>query len=358
MGCATVPTHSPVLPEAESAPVAALPEPSTPIPDESGKAEAIRDRLVISEPTTAQARELTEILPGHPYPWILLGLMALEENDLETSASAFYRALELEPDHQTALLGLGEIAGRKGDQTGMESYYEKAWKSSGSSDSANRLAYVKINNRQPDLARNILQESVLNHPGDVTARNNLAVVLDLSGISSEALDLLENSAHETPGIYETRAMIQLKEGHPDLAGTDIEAAFAEGSDGPSSLLLLGILNLQRGQLSAAEESLRSFIKEYPGYYEGYLNLGLTLRRQGRFSEAEAVYIEGVRATGNPDLYLNLGVLYELYLGKPKPALDNYRKFIELRGAESTRIQGWIGYLSGLPAVQNMENPSP
>jgi tetratricopeptide (TPR) repeat protein len=191
---------------------------------------------------------------------------------------------------------------------------------------------------------------VKNHPEDVTTRNNLAVVLDMSGKTSEALDLLENSTADNPEIFKTRAMIQLKEGHLDLAGKDIESSFAKGSAGPESLHLLGILNLQRGKLSAAEESFRNIIGKYPGYYEGYLNLGLTLRRQGRFKEASVVYVEGIAATGDPDLYLNLGVLYELYLGKPERALDNYRKFIELEGAESLRINGWIGYLSGLQSV--------
>ncbi len=353
-GCATAPGESPVEQKTTASSIGTTVEVVTPPPYPAEEAAALRDRLRSTEPTVARARELTEILPGHPYPWVLLGLASLAEDDLPTSTSAFNRALELDADHSTALLGLGDVAGRKGNLAEMEDYYEKAWKSSGDIEAANRLAYIKIKNRQPDIARSILQEAVKNHPEDVIARNNLAVVLDMSGITSEALDLLEYSAASDPGIFETRAMIQLKEGHPDLAGTDIESAFAKGSTGPESLLLLGILNLQRGDLSAAEGNLRDFTGKYPGYYEGYLNLGLTLRRQGRFKEAEAVYSEGIAATGAPDLYLNRGVLNELYLGRPEPALDNYKKFIELEGAESLRIKGWIGYLSGLRTVEKPE----
>ncbi len=353
-GCATSPGVSPVERKAAAGLPESRPGAASQPPEPAGKASAILQRFKTAEPAVARARELTDILPRHPYPWVLLGLASLAEDDLPTSTSAFNRALELDADHPTALLGLGDVAGRKGNLAEMEDYYEKAWKSSGDIEAANRLAYIKIKNRQPDIARSILQEAVKNHPEDVIARNNLAVVLDMSGITSEALDLLEYSAASDPGIFETRAMIQLKEGHPDLAGTDIESAFAKGSTGPESLLLLGILNLQRGDLSAAEGNLRDFTGKYPGYYEGYLNLGLTLRRQGRFKEAEAVYSEGIAATGAPDLYLNRGVLNELYLGRPEPALDNYKKFIELEGAESLRIKGWIGYLSGLRTVEKPE----
>lgn len=349
-GCATAPKESPAKRKITESSIATTVEAVTPHPVPGEDASAIRDRLRVTEPTVARARELTDILPGHPYPWILLGLASLAEDDLTTSTSAFNRALELNADHPTALLGLGDVAGRKGNLVGMEDYYEKAWKSSGDIEAANRLAYIKIKNRQPDIARSILQEAVKNHPEDVTIRNNLAAVLDMSGKTSEALDLLENTTADNPGIFKTRAMIQLKEGHLDLAGKDIESAFAKGPAGPESLHLLGILNLQRGKLSAAEESFRNIIGKYPGYSEGYLNLGLTLRRQGRFKEAAVVYSEGIAATGDPDLYLNIGVLYELYLGKPERALDNYRKFIELEGAESLRINGWIGYLSGLQSV--------
>ena len=44
------------------------------------------------------------------------------------------------------------------------------------------------------------------------------------------------------------------------------------------------------------------------------------------------------------MYLNLGILYEVYLGKLPQALEAYREYQELQasvGAEDARVKGWV-----------------
>ena len=100
---------------------------------------------------------------------------------------------------------------------------------------------------------------------------------------------------------------------------------------------------------------RKAIEAAPDKHEGYLNLGLSLRRQGLFTEAEKIYLQGIEAAPHPDLHLNLGVLYELYRGDNMKALHHYRSYLETGGGASDRVEGWVQYLEGVTASQKMEN---
>jgi lipoprotein NlpI len=67
-----------------------------------------------------------------------------------------------------------------------------------------------------------------------------------------------------------------------------------------------------------------------------------LRRQGDFASAERQYLACLAA--QPDYrpaYLNLGILYELYLGRPGDALDAYRRYQMLAAEPDPRVTGWM-----------------
>ena len=42
-----------------------------------------------------------------------------------------------------------------------------------------------------------------------------------------------------------------------------------------------------------------------------------------------------------EAYLNLGILYELYLGKLTQALEAYRRYQRLAGEPDRKVQGWV-----------------
>ncbi|NOY86507.1 MAG: tetratricopeptide repeat protein [Deltaproteobacteria bacterium] len=297
-------------------------------------------------PTTLEMIALTKVLPSHPYPWLMLGLAALNEGKDAMARRAFQNALQLDAGNPTALLGMGDLAEKTGNMSDAEKYYARVFKSTGNIQAAERLAYMRVKNGRPDNAIPVLQPVFDRANSSEMVRNTLAVALDLAGLSSEALDILGHDDYNNPTLFGTRAKIELKEGRPDLAEEDLERLFNRDPGGPETVLLLGVLNLQKGNLPVAEENFRKFIELTPQSPDGYLDLGLTLRRRGRFRDAESVYEDGINATDDPDLHLNLGVLYELYLGSPEKALAHYRKFSGSRGGGSERVQGWIDYLAG------------
>jgi len=80
----------------------------------------------------------------------------------------------------------------------------------------------------------------------------------------------------------------------------------------------------------------------PESCEALTELAVALRRQGDFPGAEQHYLSCLEE--RPDYgaaYLNLGILYELYLGRPTDALDAYRRYQALAGAPDTRVAGWM-----------------
>ncbi len=70
-------------------------------------------------------------------------------------------------------------------------------------------------------------------------------------------------------------------------------------------------------------------------------LGIALRKLGKFSEAETAYQRTISAEPNfAPAHLNLGVLYDLYLAEPQKALEEYERYLELTG-ENKQVAGWV-----------------
>jgi len=297
-----------------------------------------------------RAGRLTALMPDSSYARYLAGSVYLRNGDLEKAADELTRSLELDPDNARALSALGDISSQTGDLTKADLYYSRAYESAPSPETANRLALLRIQGGYLESARNILVKTLSEDPGDVMTRNNLAIALDMMGATSEGIEILSSGDIVDPRLLNTRALLQLKEGRPERAVTDLRSK--PGEENPGRMwLLLGIADLQQGRLEQAEERFRAALASEPSGYEGYLDLGLTLRRQGKYSEAQKVYLEGLARAPNPDLHLNLGILYELYRGEPSLALQQYRQYVSLGGPASDRVRGWVEYLEGV-----VENP--
>lgn len=293
-----------------------------------------------------QAERLIELVPANSYGRFLAGSIYLRNGDIDNAKKQFLRSSELDPANDHALVALGDIALKAGDLTGADQYYSKAHEAAATPVSANTLALLRIRGGYLESAKEILAKALADDPEDVMTRNNLAIALDMMGTTSEGINILAGDEVADPRLLRTRALLQLKEGRPDRAATDLEAGFEAGGS-VGEWLLMGAADLQQGKLSAAQDKFRSAIVEEPSGYEGYLNLGLTLRRQGKFTEAENIYREGLTRVSHPDLHLNLGVLYELYRGEPSLALEQYRQYLKLEGPASDRVRSWVEYLEGV-----------
>lgn len=151
---------------------------------------------------------------------------------------------------------------------------------------------------------------------------------------------------------------------PEIRGntaSEFEVATAMLQDGrytDAEILLLDLTSSQPelagpwinlGQVYVAldqpEEARRAFeaaIQANPYNCTAYNELGLLSRLNGDFEAAEQHYLNCLqRVPGNDAAHLNLGILYELYLGRLSDALVNYRQYQALQNEPDRRVKGWV-----------------
>ncbi len=138
------------------------------------------------------------------------------------------------------------------------------------------------------------------------------------------------------------ALESLRQGELDQAKRQFKALADENPELSGPLTNIGIILLKQEQPGAAEEALREAIKRNPKSAPAHNQLGVALRKQGRFTEAEQAYESALEIE---PIYLlahrNLGILYDLYLAKPKQALEQYRLCQKLAAEPDKEIKGWI-----------------
>lgn len=104
---------------------------------------------------------------------------------------------------------------------------------------------------------------------------------------------------------------------------------------------LGLLYLQSSRLPEAEAAFKAALERNPASAVAGNELGIVERKLGKFTEAEAAYQRTIATEPNyAPAYLNLGVLYDLYLAEPQKALEQFEHYIQIAG-ESKQVAGWV-----------------
>lgn len=112
-------------------------------------------------------------------------------------------------------------------------------------------------------------------------------------------------------------------------------------DYPGAHVNLAIIHSANGNEKAAEDSITDALLLDSEYAPALNQLGMLLRRQGKFDDAEAAYLRAIEK--QPDYALahyNLGVLNELYLQRLGPALSHFEQYQALTG-EDKQVEKWI-----------------
>jgi len=113
------------------------------------------------------------------------------------------------------------------------------------------------------------------------------------------------------------------------------------SEYPGAYVNLAIIHSKNDDAAAARSVLDAALALNPNHPAALNQLGMLLRKNGKFLEAEAAYMKAV--TVSPDYALahyNLGVLNELYLKRLDVALQNFEAYQALVG-EDEQVAKWI-----------------
>jgi Flp pilus assembly protein TadD len=160
---------------------------------------------------------------------------------------------------------------------------------------------------------------------------------------------LDASARATFG----RSVEALQRGENGLAVELLEPLSNE-TDAPISVFInLGIAYRETDELDKSAETLRRAVERNPTHPVALNELGITLRRQGRFDEAREQYEAALRI--QPEFHFarkNLAILCDLYLSDLVCALNHYRQYAAADPTdEAARI--WISDLEN--RVHTKEN---
>ncbi|UCG71945.1 MAG: tetratricopeptide repeat protein [Chromatiales bacterium] len=133
------------------------------------------------------------------------------------------------------------------------------------------------------------------------------------------------------------------------AGDDARAAgafrelAADYPDYAGPLVNLAILESRAGNTEAGINLLSNAVVICDQCAPAWNQLGILLRRQGRFEEAESAYLKALAE--DPDYALahyNLGVLYDLYQQQPATAVEHYERYVALTDDVSQLpVDKWI-----------------
>ncbi len=113
-----------------------------------------------------------------------------------------------------------------------------------------------------------------------------------------------------------------------------------GLSGP--LLNLGLVYRATDRLPLAVKTIQTAIDANPKNLDAYNQLAIIKREQGLFIEAESLYLQALRIwPQHATSHRNLGILYELYMGKFERALYHYEKCQLLMPEADKQLAGWI-----------------
>lgn len=110
-------------------------------------------------------------------------------------------------------------------------------------------------------------------------------------------------------------------------------------------LNLGLVYHAQKDNKRADQAFTQAISANHLNLDAYNQLAILQREQGRFNEAEINYRKALTVWPfHAESHKNIGILYDLYLGKNAEALAHFEAYRQLRGDNDKQVIGWIADL--------------
>lgn len=129
------------------------------------------------------------------------------------------------------------------------------------------------------------------------------------------------------------------------AEAELQQLVAKDSKLSGAWLNLGLVYRAQRDDKRAEQAFNDALNANHTNLDAYNQLAILQREQGRFAEAEANYRKALGIwPWHAESHKNIGILYDLYLGKSAEALAHFEAYQQLQASEDKQVAGWIADL--------------
>lgn len=168
------------------------------------------------------------------------------------------------------------------------------------------------------------------------AGNQVKTSVD-ANVESQVIEVPEQAA-----IDFTVAINLMNQGQLDQALTAFSAMTQAYPMLSGPFANMGVIYCHQEKWENATQSLTIAIEKNAKNLKALNQLGFAWRNMGKFKEAEKAYLQAIKV--NPEFsesYLNIGILYDIYMGQFVKASDYYQKYQSLQSEPNRQVAGWI-----------------
>lgn len=262
--------------------------------------------------------------PHEPEALFMLGFIAAQERDFETTIDLLQRSIELDPSEAHYFNVLGVACKELGHFDEAKRHFQNAIRLAPSDDSIhNNLGCVHKEQGNFKEARLCFENALRLAPSDLDASNNLGVVL-------MALEQSRLAIPHFQKVLKTRP------------------------DDPVVWRNLAISVMRDGRFEESERCFRNSLQLDPNSAQTYYYYGLLLSRQRRLTEAVDQFETALRLKTTEDTLLQLGVNLTM-MGALERAIETYHQLLAMTATPSPTIISSYLFLFNYIVDQNSED---
>ncbi len=275
------------------------------------------------------SKALEKKMPDSPIPFNLTGLAYLYKGDTEQASKRFNKALAIDPDFFTAEMNLVRIDFANKDREAMERRYKnilsKSEKHLGALLGMADLAAKKGENEAVEkwLKKAYQLNSEQPQPGIALTRYYLNLKKPLKALSFA--NALSQKFPKNPNVLKAVADVQLAAGEINSAIRNYEILAEQQANAPGVWLMLARAQLMGDEKKNARASLKQALKLKRNFTQARIILaGLELRDR-KFDEASR--LADVIIKNHPELSAGHEISAEVFLNRKQPekAIEMYLK---------------------------------